>query len=111
MLVKRYRNRHAKIGETIITTSNPFNLGDWEKGYEYTVIKLKHGYIVVTSDRLPSYHKEITIPDNYYEVVELIEENDLEKRHLFKAYLLEWLPIWFPIVSIGIIILGFVNGL
>ncbi|MFJ3388845.1 hypothetical protein [Lysinibacillus sp. NPDC086135] len=79
MLKKKYFNIYAKVGDTVVTTSNPFNNGDWVTGYEYEVIELGHGYIVATSDRLPSYKKEITIGDAYYQVVKMVEVPDPPK--------------------------------
>lgn len=103
MLVKVYLDEFANVGDTVVAFSNPFNRGDWKVDYEYEVVQLGHGYILVTSDRLPSYKKEITISDNYYKVVKYVSEKDVPK--FSKIYNL--IPLVFPI-GLSILLILFI---
>ncbi|MEI2465096.1 hypothetical protein [Niallia taxi] len=67
---KYYLHREVIVGDIVEATSNPFGVGDWIVGYHYSVVKLGHGYIVVTSDRLSKGKKEIVIDDGKYRVIE-----------------------------------------
>lgn len=102
MLVKVYCEQLANIGDTIMATSNPFKTGNWIVGYEYEVVKLGHGYIVVTSDRLPNYKKEITISDKYYQVVKYVDEKDVPKS----SVIYNLIPFLLPVGLVTVVILS-----
>jgi hypothetical protein len=82
MLEKVYLNRLAEVGDTVESVSNPFNHGDHIVGYQYEVIRVGHGYIVVTSDRLPSWKRDITIGDGMYQVIEYNEVPEPKETHV-----------------------------
>ncbi|PLR72242.1 hypothetical protein [Bacillus sp. UMB0728] len=82
---KVYLNRHAEIGDTVEAVSNPFNVGDHIVGYEYTVKRLGHGYVVVTSNRLPKHNNEIVISDDHYQVIEYKVVPEPKETHI-KTY-------------------------
>ena len=101
MLIKQYKSSLAEIGDTIVALYNPFYFGEWIPDHEYVVKKVEHGYVVAHSNNLPSQNNEITIPNNYYEVIELVEEKEM---NTFKRFLIEWLPIWFPLSCVILLI-------
>lgn len=103
MLVKVYCDQVANIGDTVMANSNPFNAGEWKVGYEYEVVELGHGYILVTSDRLPNYKKEITISDKYYQVVKYVDAKDVPRT----STIYQLIPFIFP-VAMAIVFLLFI---
>jgi hypothetical protein len=85
LIEKVYLNRHAEVGDAVEDISNPFNYADHIVGYEYIVTKLGHGYIKVTSDRLPRHKKEILICDDHYQVIEYRTIPEPKETHI-KTY-------------------------
>jgi hypothetical protein len=69
MKKKVYVSRHPRIGDTVEAICKPF-AADHEVGYEYEIVKLRSGYIVVTGERMPFRKTEITILDGDYTIVE-----------------------------------------
>ena len=99
MLKKVYLNRKPRVGDIVEAISNPFNHGDQIVGYEYEVLKLSHGYIVVTGDRMPAAKSELIIRDGCYQVIDYRPVQKPKEKHV-KVYKFLGIPVGKRIVYV-----------
>lgn len=81
-LKKVYVERQPKVGDWVEATEKPFNVGDWQIGHEYQVIRLFDAFIVVIGDRMPYDKDKITIADGRYRVFEYQEVPEPKETHV-----------------------------
>ena len=82
MKEKVYVKRTPRIGDLVEAIAKPYDIGDQIVGYIYEIVRLGHGYIVVTSERLPNFKHEITIIDGCYSVIEYKDVPEPKETHV-----------------------------
>jgi hypothetical protein len=84
MKKKVYVDRTPKVGDIVEAISKP-RTADHEIGYEYKILRLRSGYVVVTGERMTFRKTEINILDGHYRIVEYKDVPKPKETHI-KVY-------------------------
>lgn len=91
MAKRIYPKRQPRVGDKVVAMRSS-SLGDFEKHYEYEIIKLGHGYVTVVGERMPIFKSQVTMPDGSYIVYEEVEAKKPKEIHV-KHYKFLGIPL------------------